>query len=361
MSGLLAGERRISVAVAWFLLAVTPALAQAHNPFSVGISEGGGSATGITGWLLAQQGWLEHQLSLGVRAARLGGGLWPLVGMGFVYGVFHAAGPGHGKAVLSSYMVANERALRRGIGLSFAAALLQGLVAIALIGVMTLVLHATAQRMKDAASLIETASFLAIVALGLSLVWRKGLALRRTWRATRDPWARFGGGSRSAAPAMAFAGPAVTSLGGNRGAIVSRFACDAAEVAHPADCTHCHGPDPRSLTDQSIDWRAAGATMLAAGLRPCSGAILVLVFAFAQGVFPAGVLAVLAMSFGVALTTAALASTAVLFKATATRLIGRRSPWAALVGAGVELLAAGVVLLAGILLLAGQAASIGAT
>ena len=45
-----------------------------------------------------------------IRAAKTdGSAYWSLIGISFIYGVFHAAGPGHGKAVISSYMVANER------------------------------------------------------------------------------------------------------------------------------------------------------------------------------------------------------------------------------------------------------------
>ena len=56
--------------------------------------------------------------------------MWLLIGLSFAYGIFHAAGPGHGKAVISSYMVANEVALKRGILLSFVSALMQGLTAV---------------------------------------------------------------------------------------------------------------------------------------------------------------------------------------------------------------------------------------
>ena len=56
-----------------------------------------------------------------------GSKMWLLVGLSFAYGIFHAAGPGHGKAVISSYMLANEVALRRGILLSFVSAFLQAL------------------------------------------------------------------------------------------------------------------------------------------------------------------------------------------------------------------------------------------
>ena len=83
------------------------------------------------GWILAQQGWFERALSAAVRASRTDGSALPwLATLSFVYGVLHAAGPGHGKAVLAAYMVANRRALRRGIALSFLAALLQAAVAV---------------------------------------------------------------------------------------------------------------------------------------------------------------------------------------------------------------------------------------
>lgn len=340
---------------------VAPVLAQARNPFGVGISEGGGSAAGLTGWLLAQQGWLEHQLALGVRAAKLDtAGLWPLVGMSFVYGVFHAAGPGHGKAVLASYMVANERALRRGILLSLAAAVLQGLVAVALIAVLTLLLHATAQHVKTTASWIETASFLTVVGLGLQLVWRKGRALRRVWRANRGEAFWPGGGrpaffaSSAAEARMVAPGIGALSLPLSR-TQPARFICEPSQAGHPADCRHCLGPDPRTLAGERFDWRQACVTVLAAGLRPCSGALLVLVFAVSQGHFAAGALSVAAMALGVALTTSALASCAVLFKVGAGRIAGHRSPVAALAGAGVEFAAACVVLGAGTLLLTGTA------
>ena len=77
--------------------------------------------------------------------------LWALIGVGFVYGVAHAAGPGHGKAVIASYMMANDAALRRGIVLALLAALLQGAVAVAIVGVAAVVFNATAARMNEIA------------------------------------------------------------------------------------------------------------------------------------------------------------------------------------------------------------------
>ena len=86
------------------------------------------------------------QISGMIRAAKAdGSAVWGLLGLSFLYGIFHAAGPGHGKAVISSYLVANEETWRRGVVLSFASALLQAIVAVALVGIAVLVFKATHQ------------------------------------------------------------------------------------------------------------------------------------------------------------------------------------------------------------------------
>lgn len=311
------------------LLCAAPALAQ-HHPFAVGANEGAaGAGGGLVGWILSEQARFYRALTSAVRAAKAGaGGFWLLAGLSFAYGVFHAAGPGHGKAVIAAYMIANERALRRGLVLTFLAAVLQGVVAVAIVGVAALVFNATAPRMTQAAQAIEIVSYGAVAALGLWLAWTKGGALVRALRAP--------------APAFAAAGDAS-----------SRFACEAVDPGHvhTADCGHFHAPDPATL-DRDFSWASALATIVAAGARPCSGAILVLVFALAQGVLLAGVGAVAAMSLGTALTTGALAAIAVLAKDLALRLTkdGGRG---VLIARAAEFLAALVVLAVGLALLAG--------
>ena len=82
-------------------------------------------------------------LQAGVREMKENGSaLWSLLFVGFAYGVFHAAGPGHGKGVISAYLVADEKALRKGFALSLAAALVQALVAIAIVTIVGLALRA---------------------------------------------------------------------------------------------------------------------------------------------------------------------------------------------------------------------------
>src|SRR3954453_19358374 len=144
------------------------------NPFGAGVREAAPSAQGLGAWILAVQGGFYRSLQAAVMALKTDGAApGPLAGLGLAYGVFHAAGPGRGKAVIAAYLVSSERALMKGFSLSLAAALVQALVAVALVGIAALLLHATAAAMSQATSAVEIASFAAVAALGALLVWRK--------------------------------------------------------------------------------------------------------------------------------------------------------------------------------------------
>jgi nickel/cobalt transporter (NicO) family protein len=300
-----------------------------HHPFAVGANEGAtGSAQGVTGWILAQEAGFYRLLSGAIRAAKQGGAAaWGLAGLSLAYGIFHAAGPGHGKMVIASYMLANERALRRGLVIAFGAALLQGFSAVAIVGIGAIVFQATAKHMTAAANAVEIASYAGIAVLGGALVYVKGAALLSAWRT---------------APALAVA------AGGKARAF--RAADCAENHVHGPGCAHFHAPDPRTL-GAGFSWKSALLTMMAAGSRPCSGAILVLVFALAQGIFSAGVFAVAAMSLGTAITTAALASAAVLAKNAAVKYSKAGSGQALIAGRLFEAGAALAVLGLGLVLL----------
>src|SRR5262249_6792960 len=90
------------------------------------------------------------------------------------YGIFHAAGPGHGKAVISSYLIANRETWRRGVALSFASAMVQALVAVGIVGIAAALLGATRSTMCTADWVIEVASYSLIIAVGARLLWVKG-------------------------------------------------------------------------------------------------------------------------------------------------------------------------------------------
>src|SRR3954471_7292794 len=150
-------------------------------------------ASGLIGWVIAKQNAFYQQFSALIRAAKAdGSALWSLLGVSFLYGIFHAAGPGHGKAVISSYVVANEETWRRGVVLSFASALLQALVAVVFVGIAAVLLRTTAPTMKSAVDVIEIVSYALIVSIGLRLLWVKGRALITTARALGRPVAAVG-------------------------------------------------------------------------------------------------------------------------------------------------------------------------
>lgn len=304
-----------AAATLWLGEAAVAQLAAA-GPFGVGRPDaapncGGG---GLFGWIAAWQSGFYLQLSSAIRAVKAdGSALWLLAGLSFAYGVFHAAGPGHGKAVISSYLVATGDGFRRGVALSAVAALAQALSAIALVGVAAIALKATSMAMAGATWWLEAGSYAAVLAVGLLLLWRKGGGFLRVLRG--EP-----------------------------------------SHIHGPDCAHGHGIDPR-IAEGRIDWRQAGAAVLAIGLRPCTGAIVTLVFALGQGIFWAGVAATFAMAAGTAATVAVIAALAVGAKATALRIAASRPGVGSLVVAGLEALAAALIVGLGVLLLGGLLAS----
>lgn len=369
VSGRLAASLAGAAVVAALLIMDASAhdlMAQApRNPFDLGVREGAGPPpqTGLAAWILQQQIRFERMLSGAVRAiATDATAFWTLLGISFAYGVFHAAGPGHGKAVVASYALANERSLKRGVAISLMAALVQGLVAIAIVGVLAALLNATSARMKRAANLVELASYAGVAALGLWLMWRKGRGLIAALGLAGSAHAAHAhdhghthaacGHDHSHDPHHAH---------GRTGHDHHHDPVPVAKAAHTQphahvhgpDCGHFHAPAPETLGD-GFSWKTAALTVFAAGARPCSGAILVLVFSLAQGIFLAGVAATFAMSMGTAITTSALAAIAVLAKGLATRFLGEGSGRGGVIGVrALEFVAAILVFLLGATLVTG--------
>ena len=332
--------RRLVCALAASLLPAAAFAQLAHRPFAVGGGEGGGGASGgLTGWLLAEQSQLTHVMVAHVKA--LHGdptALWALVGLGFAYGVFHAAGPGHGKAVIASYMMANERSLRRGVVMALLAALLQAAIAITLVGAAAVVFNATAASMNAAADWLSVASAAGVAGMGLWLTWRKGRALAAALGRRFER-------RQALSSSPAFAGIAWRMAPRTLSAAAYRAAAPGAR-----DADLCCGPDAAAVAN-ARSLRDAAATVIAAGSRQCSGALLVLVFALSQRVFAAGVAAAVAMALGVAATTGALAAAAVFAKSLATRFAGAEESRAALVARAFEFAASLAVFAFGLLLM----------
>jgi nickel/cobalt transporter (NicO) family protein len=268
--------------------------------------------------------------------------------------------------VISSYLVANEETWRRGIVLSFASALLQALVAVALVGIAAVILNATARQMCDAGRVIELASYGLIALLGARLIWVKGKGFLREARGLNRP--------------LHAVGAAVTPKDhkeddnqhhghghdhhhhhhhhehghDHHGHAHQGHDHHSHDHDHDHDSAwgHAHGPEPQELAGPG-GWQRGLSAIVAVGLRPCSGAIIVLVFALAQGLFWAGVAATVVMGIGTAITVAAIATIAVGFRSAAKHIAGSRSGYGMLALRGIEVGAAVVVLAFGTLLLAG--------
>lgn len=345
----------VAVAAALVLItsALSTALAQSH-PFGIRPPE----PTGFTGWIVAEQSRFYRALSGLIRAAKTdGSALWGLMGISFVYGIFHAAGPGHGKAVISSYLVANEETWRRGIVLSFASALLQAVTAIVIVGVAALLLGATAKMMGDTVRVIEIVSYALIVLVGARLFWVKGRGFLRTWHAVVS-------GAKADRPATLKHHDHVhhrhSQSAPAHGQDHVHFHAHDHHYDEEDDSVlpwgHAHGPEPEELAGPG-GWRRGLAAIVAVGLRPCSGAIIVLVFALAQGLFLAGVASTMVMGVGTAITVAAIATLAVAARSAAKRVAATRPGYGSLALRGIEVGAAVLVMAFGALLLTGYMAS----
>jgi nickel/cobalt transporter (NicO) family protein len=339
---------------------------------------------GFAGWMLAKQALFYRALSGTIIAAKNdGAALWTLMGIAFIYGVFHAAGPGHGKAVISSYLLANDETWRRGITLSFASALVQSLTAVLIVGFAAILLGATAKMMGDAVRAIEITSYGLIILLGARLLWVKGLGLLRAAAA-------LGGSGRQSTGddpdhhAVVLLGSthphhhshdAPDALAGCGHDHRGSFACQRCDHDHGhvhdhrhdhvhghdhepnvLPWGHAHGPEPDELRGPG-GWKRGLWAIIAVGLRPCSGAIILLVFALSQGLFWAGVVSTFVMGLGTAMTVAAIATLAVSARTFVRRFATEEVGYGSILLRSLEVGAAALVLVFGILLLAGYMAS----
>jgi ABC-type nickel/cobalt efflux system permease component RcnA len=375
-------------------------LARAHaSSLGIGTNEAvlpsTGYFSGLINWINVHQQNFYRAITGALKSMRDGGGgIWALVGLSFAYGIFHAAGPGHGKAVISSYMLANEVALRRGVMLSFVSAFLQAITAIVVMIAVFLLLRGTAVSMTNATWFLEVASYALIALFGAWLLWKKAWP-RAAGLLGRNPTV-----SLSAAQAHHHdhghhahahhhgddnhdhhehahgdCGHAhhhhaghdhghhdhVHAHGAHAEAARSKItlktlfgAHDHAHHHHDGEvcetCGHSHAPDPKLLSGDRFDWRTAWSAVAAVGLRPCSGALIVLTFAFLNGLWAGGVLSVFAMALGTGITVAMLATIAVTAKNWAVAFAGD-GRMGNRVHATIEIAGAAMVFLLGLLLL----------
>lgn len=242
---------------------------------------------------------------------------WSLLSFSFVYGVLHALGPGHGKVVITTWLATHPSRLKSSLKLTFAASLLQGLVAIGLVTVVLGILALPSRQLHMSSFWLEKGSYLLVGILGLMLC---GRALRKLQHVLRKP---------------------------------QRFTSFTPLHVHDekCGCGHQHLPTEKQL-EAGEDWRARAMIVLSMGMRPCSGAIMVLLFSKVIGVYSWGMLSALTMAAGTSMTISGLAFLVHGFRTLAVRMSGNKAPvlwrqvaWAtlALAGGGILVLAAVVM------------------
>ena len=242
---------------------------------------------------------------------------WTLMFLSFGYGIFHAAGPGHGKTVISAWLLATENELKRGVVIAFLSSIIQALVAILLVSALLLLVASAGSAARDVAGFLESASYAMIGAMGLYLIWT---ALRP--KPHHHDHAHHD------------------------------HAHHHHDHVHDEHCGHAHVAEAKQVRGE---WSLTKAFSLAfaVGIRPCTGAILVLILANALGIYWAGVASTLVMGIGTFLTVSAIAAIAVYSRKLALRLAsadGRALGWLAFalrLGGGVVIAGLGTLLFLG--------------
>ncbi len=227
-----------------------------------------------------------------------------ILGIAFLYGVLHAAGPGHGKSVVAAYFVANEARWTSGVVMGGLISLIQGLFAIAMVFLFSLLLNWKEFEIQNRSALVEFVSYGLVVLLGGGMLYRA--------------IANKGCGHDHGPPASAV--PHHHDHDGHGHDHHDHAPHDHAphDHGHPvqaraavAACGHVHGPvamDPKLI--------------LAAGLTPCPSAFLILFFALANGVLGIGVIAVLALSIGMGMTVSGIGVLSIIGRGFLTRVFG---------------------------------------
>lgn len=269
-------------------------------------------------WIMAQQRAFHEELVIALKALTAGGGMaatWSLILGSFLYGIFHAAGPGHGKAVLTTYLLTYPKNMRRSVSIAVIAAFCQGVVAIVLVYGLIYIAGWVPRETSSAVAWSERLSYILVAALGALLILRTARQIINRFFLKKP-----------------------------------RLNDHSAHHIHDENCGHNHMPSGEQV-ENIRDLRSAIGVVLAIGLRPCTGAILVLVLAKAMALPLAGVGAVAAMSAGTGMAVAMLAFLAVSARQKAIALTAHKSSFWLLAGNAIALTGGSLLLAIGTSLL----------
>ena len=253
---------------------------------------------------------VQNAMAGALRALRAGdmAALLSLWGLCFTYGFVHAAGPGHGKLVIGGYGVGARVTTRRLAGLALASSLAQAAMAVVLVYASVFVLGWGRERMTGVADdVMAPLSYGLIGCVGLWLLIR---------------------GVRHLRPVP-----------------VHHHDHDHAHEDDGGHCHHCghaHGPTLEQA-ENIRSWRDALAVIGVIAIRPCTGALFLLILTWWLDLDWAGIIGAFVMGLGTATITISVAVVAVGFRESALRLVS--GPGVARMLALAEVAAGGIVVI----------------
>ncbi len=279
-----------------------------------------GHYASFTLWALEQQRTLQNELAQLIMAARQGeaGVVWALVGASALYGFAHAAGPGHGKFLIGGAGLASRARAWTMAWIAMAAAVAQGLTAVVLVyGGLGVLSVGTGWAVETTDNVLTPLSYGVIVAIGLVLVWRGARSLLKDRLGARHVHAHGADGT--------------------------------------CGCGHRHGPTTDEIARLG-GWRDTLALIGGIAIRPCTGAVMVLVIAWQTGLHVLGFSAVMAMAIGTGGFTALVALASVSVREATFTVSSPAGLRLAAVAPALQLAAGGVVIFLGAGLLAASLA-----
>lgn len=205
-----------------------------------------------------------------------------LILVSFLYGVFHALGPGHGKFVIASYLSTHQSKLKTSMRLTFLSSLMQGVVAITATSIIVVVLHLSSSYFRASQLWLERAAFILMMLLASQWIYQ---AITGLIQSKKKPTLRIRSISQ------------VTPM--TPSAVKKTDVFHQHQAGCACGCGHQHLPDEKQLQAQS--WKSQLLVILSIGMRPCTGAIFVLFLAFMLDLYPWGIAAAMAMALGTGL------------------------------------------------------------
>lgn len=280
-----------------------------------------GAFTQLTQWALGEQRAVQNALARAIRGVRAGdaGALAALLAVCFSYGFLHAVGPGHGKVLIGGYGVARRVRMLPLMVIAFAASMAQAAVAVAIVAALFAVLGWTREAVLGVSEdMMAPVGHVLVGLVGAWLVWR-GAA--RIWRAPAHQHDHDHDHGHH-------------------------------HHVHDEHCNHVHGPTLEEVTALT-GWRDTAVLIAGIAIRPCSGALFLLILTFQMGIAVAGIAGTFVMGLGTASVTVAVALLAVwsregaLATLSETRL-ARALPVIEMVAGGLVIIVAAQMLRAGV-------------